>query len=162
MWVAKLCVQGEHVLPLLRNARRFSIHRQDEVLWTHREKGCCMQQAVYCRNSSTQLIEQQTLFCGHWLPEGAMQYELRRCTIFGRCHTSWSWQLQTCVAAKLLPIVAAAVVGRGNVGWTTSKSGHTCPCQNCSHGPSAEKTGRGSLLNRPSYPFDDHSVKGLN
>ena len=45
--------------------------------------------------------------------------------------------------------VGDAVVGRENAGWTTLKSGHPCPCQNCSQGPPAEKTGRGSLLNRP-------------
>ena len=49
------------------------------------------------------------------------------------------------------------VVGRENAGWTTSKSGHPCPCQNCSQGPPAEKTGRVSLLNRPSCPPDDFS-----
>ena len=32
-----------------------------------------------------------------------------------------------------------AVVGRGNAGWTTSKSGHICPCQNCSHRASCRK-----------------------
>ena len=53
-----------------------------------------------------------------------------------------------------------AVVGRGNAGWTTSKSGHLCPCQNCSQGPPAEKTGGGSLLNRPSCPPDDQIGKG--
>ena len=42
-----------------------------------------------------------------------------------------------------------AVVGTGNAGWATSKSGHPCPCQNCWHRPLAEKAGRGSLLNRP-------------
>ena len=36
---------------------------------------------------------------------------------------------------------------RGNTGWTASKSGHPCPCQYCSQGPPAERTGRGSLLN---------------
>ena len=51
--------------------------------------------------------------------------------------------------------VGDAVVGRGNAGWTTSKSGHPCPCQICSQGPSAEKTGRGSLLNRPSRSQND-------
>ena len=51
--------------------------------------------------------------------------------------------------------VGKTVVGRGNAGWTTSKSGHSCPCHNCSQGPPAEKTGRGSLLNRPSCPPDD-------
>ena len=30
--------------------------------------------------------------------------------------------------------------------------GHPCPCQNCLQGPPAGKTGRGSLLNRPSCP----------
>ena len=45
-----------------------------------------------------------------------------------------------------------AVVGRGNSGWTTQKSRHRCPCQNCTQGPPAGKIGRGSLLNRPSCP----------
>ena len=48
--------------------------------------------------------------------------------------------------------VGDAVVGRGNAGWTTSRSGHLCPCQNCSQGPPAEKIRRGSLVNRPSCP----------
>ena len=43
--------------------------------------------------------------------------------------------------------VGDVVVGRGNSGWTTSKS-----CQNCSKWPPAEKTGKGSLLDHPSCP----------
>ena len=39
-----------------------------------------------------------------------------------------------------------------NVRWTMSKSGHPCPCQNCSQRPPTEKTGRGSLLNCTSWP----------
>ena len=58
--------------------------------------------------------------------------------------------------------VGDATVSRENAGWTTSKSGHTCPCQNCSQGPPAERTGRGSLLNRPHVPQTTQSVKGLN
>ena len=58
--------------------------------------------------------------------------------------------------------VGDAVVGRGNAGWTTPKSGHPCPSQNCSQGLSAEMNGRGFLLNRPSCPPPTHSVKGLN
>ena len=51
--------------------------------------------------------------------------------------------------------VGDAVVGRENAGWTTSKSEHPCPCQSWPQGPPAEKTGRGSLLNRPSCsPYD--------
>ena len=53
-----------------------------------------------------------------------------------------------------------AVVGRGNSGWTTSQSGHPCPCQNHSQGPRAEKTGRGSPLIRPSCPPDDPIGQG--
>ena len=34
-----------------------------------------------------------------------------------------------------------SVVGRGNARWTTSKSGHPCPCLNCLLWPPAEKTG---------------------
>ena len=51
--------------------------------------------------------------------------------------------------------------GAGNAGWTTSKSGHPCPCQNCSLGPPAKKTGSGSLLNRPSCSPATNLVKGL-
>ena len=56
--------------------------------------------------------------------------------------------------------VGDAVVGRGNAAWTTSKSGHICPCQNSSRGHSAEKTGRGSPLNRLSCPPDDPICQG--
>ena len=49
--------------------------------------------------------------------------------------------------------VGDAVVVRGNAGWTSSKSGHPCSCQNCSQWPPPEKAGRGSLLNRPSSPL---------
>ena len=38
-----------------------------------------------------------------------------------------------------------------NAGWTTSRSGHPCPCHNCAQWPPTEKTGRGSLLNRRSW-----------
>ena len=44
---------------------------------------------------------------------------------------------------------------RGNDGWTTWKSGHPCPCQNCSQGPPAWKTGRRSLPHCPPCPPDD-------
>ena len=45
--------------------------------------------------------------------------------------------------------------GRGKAGWAKSKSGHPSPCQNCSRGPPAEKTGRWPRLNRFSSPPDD-------
>ena len=58
------------------------------------------------------------------------------------------------------------MVGRGNARWTSSNGGHSCPYQNCSRAPSAEKntpkntqrkqtTGRGSLLYHPPCPPDD-------
>ena len=47
-----------------------------------------------------------------------------------------------------------AMVGRGNAGWTTSKSGHA----QFSQGPFAEKTGRGSLLNHLSRPIPDSPI----
>ena len=50
--------------------------------------------------------------------------------------------------------VSDAVDSRGNAGWTTLKSGHPCPCRNCSQRFPAEKTGR-SLLNRPSCRPDN-------
>ena len=51
--------------------------------------------------------------------------------------------------------VGDAMVGRGNAEWTTAKNGHPCQCQNCSRGPPADKTGRRSLLKRPSRPPGD-------
>ena len=53
-----------------------------------------------------------------------------------------------------------AVVGGGKAGWTTSKSGYPCLCQNCSQWSPAGKTGRGSILNRPSCPHDDSVGQG--
>ena len=53
-----------------------------------------------------------------------------------------------------------AMVSRGNAGLTTSKSGHSCPCQNCSQGTPAEKIGRWSLLNRPLCPPSDSIDQG--
>ena len=55
--------------------------------------------------------------------------------------------------------VGNAVVSRGNAGWTKSKSGRPCPCQNCSQQPPT-KTGRGCLLNRTSCPPDDPIAQG--
>ena len=52
-----------------------------------------------------------------------------------------------------------AMVGQGNAGWITSKSGCICPCQSCSQGSRAEKTGRGSLLNHPSCPLSPTSPR---
>ena len=43
--------------------------------------------------------------------------------------------------------VSNTVVSRRNAGWTTSNSGHVCPCQNCSQRSPAGKTGRESMLN---------------
>ena len=51
--------------------------------------------------------------------------------------------------------IGDTMVSRGNAGWTTAKSRHTCLCQNCSQRPPAEKTGRGFLLNHPSCSPDD-------
>ena len=70
---------------------------------------------------------------------------------------SWFWQI-TCHESLSKTVLQGTlqggldIVSRGNAGWTTSKSGHSCPCRNCSQGPPVEKTERGSLLNRPSCP----------
>ena len=61
----------------------------------------------------------------------------------------WSWRVDD------------TVISRRNAGWTTSRSGHLCPCQNCSRWPPAEKTGRGSLLNCPLFPPDDPFGQGM-
>ena len=53
------------------------------------------------------------------------------------------------------------MTSEGNTGWTASKSGHPCPCQNCSHRlPAQKRLEEGSLLNRPSCNPDDPIGKG--
>ena len=56
--------------------------------------------------------------------------------------------------------VGDAVISRRNAGWTTSKSGHICQCQDCKQGSPAEKTGRGYLLKRPSCSSEDPIGQG--
>ena len=56
--------------------------------------------------------------------------------------------------------VSDTVVCTGNAGWTSSKSGRPCLCQNCSQGLHAGRTGGESLLNRPSWPPDDPIGQG--
>ena len=54
------------------------------------------------------------------------------------------------------------VVTRGNAGWTTSKSGHPCPCQNHSQGPPAENLEEDFSWIAPHVTPMTQSVKGLN
>ena len=56
--------------------------------------------------------------------------------------------------------VGDAMASRGNVGWTTPKSAHPCPCENCPQGPRAVKSGRESLLNHLLSPPDDPVGQG--
>ena len=57
----------------------------------------------------------------------------------------------TCPDSRYKTILrGTSEVSRRRAGWTTSESGHPCLCQNCSQGTPAEKTGRGSLLDRTS------------
>ena len=56
--------------------------------------------------------------------------------------------------------VGDAVVGKESAGWIPPKSGHLYSCQNCSQCPPAEKTGRGSLINRLSSPPDNPINQG--
>ena len=59
--------------------------------------------------------------------------------------------------------VGNAVIDRENAGWTTSKSGHPCPRQNCLQGLPVDKdwkriSAESSLMS----PTTTQSVKGLN
>ena len=47
--------------------------------------------------------------------------------------------------------VGDAVVSGGNAGWTASKSGHPCPCQNCSQWPPAEKKKNWKRISAESF-----------
>ena len=82
-----------------------------------------------------------------------------RLQCFSHSRVRSTWPLRRAVTASPKPSFTApwrvgnAVVSRGNAGWTTSKSGLSCSCQNCSQGSPAEEAGRGSLLNRLSCPL---------
>ena len=104
-------------------------------------------------------------------------------TFSGNCHETKTRMVRTCHVPRQ-PLkkqktsfgapwrVGDTVVGGGNAGWTTSKSGRSCLCKNCSQWSppkkkkkkkKEEKTGRGSLLNRPSHvPPMTPAIKGLN
>ena len=56
--------------------------------------------------------------------------------------------------------VGDAMVGRGNVGWTTSKSEQPFSMPELLTLASCRKTGRGSLLNHLSYPCNDPTGQG--
>ena len=71
------------------------------------------------------------------------------------CHMSRQ-PLQTILQGTLKPRQHHG--GRGNAEWTASKSGHPCPCQNCSQRPPAEKTGRGSEGSSPDDLMDRTEV----
>ena len=84
------------------------------------------------------------------------------CDLYWTCYTSLCALFGTGYAtASPKPSIRApwwvgnAVVGRGNSGWTMSKNGHPCLCQNSSEWPSAEKSGRGSVLNHPLCPLNN-------
>ena len=96
---------------------------------------------------------QDQLPCGSTETFSSNCQETESCTV-RKCHTPRQ-PLQNHLSG-----VGDAVVGRRNAGWITSKSDHPCPCQNCSQGPPAEKTGRGSLLNRSSCTPDDPISRG--
>ena len=101
-------------------------------------------QTTGCRGSSTSLWVHRNLF---WQP-------LRD----GNLHGSGMSHATTASPKPSFRAhwrVGDVAFGRRNAGWTASMSGHPCPCQNCSQGPPATKSGRGSLLNRPSSPPDD-------
>ena len=60
-----------------------------------------------------------------------------------------TYKVRACLTSRLFRApwrMGDAVVGRGNAGWTISKSGHPRPCQNCSQGPPAENIGTEYLL----------------
>ena len=89
---------------------------------------------------------------------------------------SWGWLEHRTLDSLRQPLqkpsfrafwrVADAVAGTGNAGWTASKSGHPCPCQNCSQWPPAEK--KKKKLEKdlcwivPHVPPTTQSSKGLN
>ena len=76
--------------------------------------------------------EQDQLRCGSTGTSSGNCQETDACTVLA-CHTLR--QKPSCRAPWREGDTAA---GRENPGWTRSKSGHPCPCQNCSQWPSAE------------------------
>ena len=94
--------------------------------------------------------EQDQLPCESTGPSSGDWQETETC-MFRACHTPQQPPPKPSLGASWR--TGNAVVGRENAGWTTSKSGHFCPYQNCPQGHPAKKTRGGSQLNRPSSPL---------
>ena len=99
-------------------------------------------------------VEQDQLLCGSTGTSSGNCQEMETCMVWA-CHMSQQ-PLKKHVRAPW------RVGSWGNAEWTTSKSGHPCPCQSCPQEPPAEKTGIKSLLNRLSCPPMTQSIKGPN
>ena len=112
----------------------------------------------FCYNCSeyiihTSSLERSTCSCQTCLMQS--QESLSR---YGNLHGSGMSQTMTASpkpSSRAIWRVGGAMFSGGNAGWTTTKSSHPCPCQNCTQWPPAEKTGRGSLLNHLSRTPDN-------
>ena len=102
-------------------------------------------------------VQSRSTFCGSTGTSSSNCQETETCMVRA-CHTPRQPLLNH--PSGHLGRRATPLVGRGKSGWTASKSGHPYPCQNCSQGPPEEKSGRGSLLNRPSCSPDDPIGQG--
>ena len=98
-------------------------------------------------------VEQDQLLCGSTGISSGNCQEMETCMVWA-CHTQWQ------LLQNLLLSTLEGGQHRGSAWWTTSKSAHPHPSQSCSQGPPAEKTGRGSLLNRLSCPPYDPNGQG--
>ena len=77
--------------------------------------------------------------------------------------TSWCLTVSPEPSFRASCSVDNAVVGRGNAGWTTSKSGHPYPYRNCSHKTLLQKRLEEDLCWIISHVHPMiHLVKGLN
>ena len=106
-------------------------------------------------NKTNDGVEQNQLPCG---PQEPLLATVKRRKLAWFGHLTHHDSLSTSFMAPWR--AGNATVGRRNDGWTTSKSGHPWLCQNCSRGPPVQKTGRGSLLNRPPCLLDDPICRG--
>ena len=101
--------------------------------------------------------EQDQLPCWSTGPSSGDWQETETCMIRA-CHTPQQPPPKLSFRAPWR--MGNAAVSRGNAGWTTSKSGHSFPYQNCPQGHPAKKTRGGSRLNRSSCPPDDPVYQG--
>ena len=132
-------------------------------IWISGEQGTLLKLKKTTRNNIIQIDqrlggEQDQLPCGPTRTSSGNCQEMKTCFVWA-CHAP-QWLQSLKPSFRVSWRVDDTVVGRGNAGWTSSKSGRPCPCQNGSQWPHTEVWKR---ISAEWYvPLTTQLVKGLN